>query len=216
LRDLSPQVVVRPGYLCGVLSETVTEHGIDLLVAGVHGRSWLGKIMLGSAAEMIFRNVSCPVLTVGPHADGHTGGSGILRILFPTDLEHVPDRALSWTIAMANEHNAQVVFLHVLHRRGLPVDYPDEEDIDDERYVDAMTLMNKSIPSAADFRRDPEMVIESGVPSDCVVRVARNTGADLIAMSVRRVATATRVHIPWSTAYRIIAHATCPVLTVGE
>jgi hypothetical protein len=72
----------------------------------------------------------------------------ILRIIFPTDLEHVSALSLSLSLslarALANEHNAQVIFLHVLHLRGLPVDYPDEEDIDDERCVDAIDRMNRS------------------------------------------------------------------------
>lgn len=216
LRDLSYEVVIRPGELWAVLSEILMEHAVDLIIAGTHGRSWwLGKIILGSAAELIVRNASCPVLTVGPQVDHHEDGYAIPRIVFPTDLECASDRALCRAIAVANEQNAQLIFLHVLHRRGLPVDYPDEEDIDDERYTDAMTRMKLFIPSSADFPRDPMVVIESGVPADCIVQVARDRGADLIAMSVRRVATATRSHIPWSTAYRIIASATCPVLTVG-
>ena len=36
----------------------------DLIVMGTHGRSGLGRILMGSVAEEVLRNASCPVLTV--------------------------------------------------------------------------------------------------------------------------------------------------------
>ena len=35
-------------------------------MVGTHGRTGLGKLLLGSVAEDILRHASCPVLTVGP------------------------------------------------------------------------------------------------------------------------------------------------------
>jgi nucleotide-binding universal stress UspA family protein len=57
---------IRHGKVSQVLSEITREHQIDLLVAGTHGRTGVGKLLLGSVAEEIFRQASCPVLTVGP------------------------------------------------------------------------------------------------------------------------------------------------------
>ena len=56
----------------GPASETVLgaigEKQSDLLVLGTHGRSGLGKLVLGSVAQKAFREALCPVLTVGPKA----------------------------------------------------------------------------------------------------------------------------------------------------
>ncbi len=41
-----------------------TEHQIDLIVMGTHGRGPLGKVVLGSVAERVVRKAPCPVLTV--------------------------------------------------------------------------------------------------------------------------------------------------------
>ncbi len=217
LRDLSFQTLVRPGDLWEVLSQVVEEYGIDLIVAGTHGRNWLGRVMFGSTAELIVRNASCPVLTVSPHVKRSAIENAVLRIVFATDATQVPARVLAYAISLANENNAQVMFVHVLHlASGAPVDYPDEVEIDDDSYVDAMCRLKKIIPDAAVFRRDPEQVIESGVPADQLVRVAYDTGADLILMPVKRAAAATRGRVPWTTVSRVIAHATCPLLTVGH
>jgi nucleotide-binding universal stress UspA family protein len=36
----------------------------DLIVMGTHGRTGLGRVLLGSVAEQVLRRASCPVLTV--------------------------------------------------------------------------------------------------------------------------------------------------------
>lgn len=41
-----------------------TEHQVDLIVIGTHGRGPLGHMLLGSVAEKVVRKAPCPVLTV--------------------------------------------------------------------------------------------------------------------------------------------------------
>jgi nucleotide-binding universal stress UspA family protein len=36
----------------------------DLIVLGTHGRNALGRLMMGSTAEAVFRHAPCPVLLV--------------------------------------------------------------------------------------------------------------------------------------------------------
>ncbi len=38
--------------------------GCDFIVMGTHGRSGLGRVLMGSVAEQVVRRASCPVLTV--------------------------------------------------------------------------------------------------------------------------------------------------------
>ena len=38
--------------------------GCDLIVMGTHGRTGLGRLLMGSVAEQVLRMASCPVLTV--------------------------------------------------------------------------------------------------------------------------------------------------------
>jgi universal stress protein A len=72
------QLSSRPADIALVEGEPAKEivkaartHGCDLIVIGTHGRSGLGHLVLGSVAEKVVRNASCPVLTVGPHAEVH-------------------------------------------------------------------------------------------------------------------------------------------------
>jgi nucleotide-binding universal stress UspA family protein len=58
----------------------------------------------------------------------------------------------------------------------------------------------------------PEIVIECGPASDCIVNAAIKRDADLIVLGARPADGTT--HLPFSTVHRVVAHATCPVLTV--
>jgi nucleotide-binding universal stress UspA family protein len=40
------------------------EVGCDLIVMGTHGRTGLGRLLMGSVAEQVVRKAACPVLTV--------------------------------------------------------------------------------------------------------------------------------------------------------
>jgi universal stress protein A len=40
------------------------ECGCDLIALGTHGRSGLGRLLMGSVAESVLRRAKCPVLTV--------------------------------------------------------------------------------------------------------------------------------------------------------
>jgi nucleotide-binding universal stress UspA family protein len=40
------------------------ESKVDLIVMGTHGRSGLGRLLMGSVAESVVRKAACPVLTV--------------------------------------------------------------------------------------------------------------------------------------------------------
>ena len=43
--------------------ELAKEKGVDLIVMGTHGRTGLGRILMGSVAEAVVRHAPCPVFT---------------------------------------------------------------------------------------------------------------------------------------------------------
>jgi len=47
-----------------VILRVASEERADLLVLGTHGRTGLGRLLMGSVAERILRRAQCPVLTV--------------------------------------------------------------------------------------------------------------------------------------------------------
>lgn len=63
-----PGVRFRRAFLIGtpstVLLEYVSAKDIDLIVMGTHGRTGIGRLLMGSVAEAIVRKAPCPVLTL--------------------------------------------------------------------------------------------------------------------------------------------------------
>jgi nucleotide-binding universal stress UspA family protein len=47
-----------------VIEQTAAKIGADLIVMGTHGRRGLKRLVLGSVAESVVRDVSCPVLLI--------------------------------------------------------------------------------------------------------------------------------------------------------
>lgn len=66
-KKLYPQTdaILRQGGEWQEIIEAVTEHDIDLVVMGTHGRRGLPHLFMGSVAERVVRMSPVPVMTVG-------------------------------------------------------------------------------------------------------------------------------------------------------
>lgn len=64
--DLNVRRVVRSGNPFVEIVRYAREANVDLIVIGTHGRTGLKHVLLGSCAEQVVRQASCPVLTVRP------------------------------------------------------------------------------------------------------------------------------------------------------
>ena len=61
---LKVRVRVEEGPPAPRILEVVTEEAADLLVVGTHGRAGLQRALVGSVADRLVRQATCPVLTV--------------------------------------------------------------------------------------------------------------------------------------------------------
>jgi nucleotide-binding universal stress UspA family protein len=64
---------------------------------------------------------------------------------------------------------------------------------------------------------EPQFVVNVGEPAEGILRTASKLDAEVIVMGLRRRSHVETIsHLPWSTAYDVVCHALCPVLTVRE
>jgi nucleotide-binding universal stress UspA family protein len=221
LKGFPHHTYVRHGETVSVLAEIVAEQHIDLAIAGTHGRTGLGKLVMGSVAEEILRQVSCPVLTVGPkvvHAapaphrdrDLPPAQINVHRILYATDFKQESHEAVHYAVSLAREFRAQFAVLHVIEAYG-------DEPYERPGPIDA-TLFNlrELVPDDAGLRYPPEILAEYGSPAECILETAADREVDLIVLGVRpangHVGAAT--HFGRTVAHKVIVGAHCPVLTV--
>jgi nucleotide-binding universal stress UspA family protein len=68
LRPEDPKILVEHRLVQGGAAEEILqvaqERKCDLIVMGTHGRTGLGRLLMGSVAEQVVRKSACPVLTV--------------------------------------------------------------------------------------------------------------------------------------------------------
>ena len=206
LSTIPHEILSRKGDVWTELSKIVETNKIDLIVTGTHGRSGVGKLLMGSVAEKIFRRASCPVLTVGPGVSREPDSVVDLhQILFATDLSTVSVAALPYAISLAEENSARLYILHVAEK---PVEAAGEDTLRDR--------LGNLVPQGAKLTSEPKVIVEYGPPAERVLAVAEELAMDLIVMGVKRtpVHFEASPHLPLATAYKVVSQAICPVLTV--
>lgn len=209
LRGIPHQVLLGEGEFWNILSEMLAKHEVDLIVAGTHGRTGVRKLLLGSVAEEIFRLAPCPVLTVGPKVSLDVPEEAELRhILYATDFTPTAEHAAAYAFSLAQEHQAHLTLLHVV---------PETREASPQNTALLRSFFVKHlralVPPEADLWCEPEFVVESGDPTDRILKVAADCQADLIVLGIRRSANFPG-HLPPATAYKVVCQSRCPVLTV--
>jgi nucleotide-binding universal stress UspA family protein len=210
LKDVPHEVLVQDGETLPTLLHDVKERNIDLIVVSTHGRTGLGRVLLGSVAEAIFREAPCPVLTVGPHlVRDPQWVLKIKEILYATDLAPTSAAAAGYAISLAQENQARLTILNVqaAPRAG--------ELVESESYVTStLRRLQQLVPEEAQLWCEPYCLVEQGDTAEKILDVAARYRADLIVLGIHPHAVGVATHVSRPTAHRIVAGAMCPVLTV--
>ena len=100
------------------------------MIVGTHGRTGVGKLLLGSKAEEILRQAPCPVLTVGPKVSGRAKlpalaaeakeiapvEIAVRQIVYATDFSPESLAAALFATSLAQEFQAKLTLLHVIEK----------------------------------------------------------------------------------------------------
>ena len=216
MKELGPRLggiphesLLRRGDIWDELSNITKEKNIDLIVLGTHGRAGVSKLLMGSVAERIFRQSTCPVLTVGPNVSGEPRSiADIHTILCPIDFTAESLAAFPYAVSLAQENQARLYLMNVV-----PTPILDYEE------VSLMARLKALVPPEAKLWCEPKAFVESGDAGDRILEQAEELAVDLIVLGIRPVSTlaGTRTHLGTATAYKVVSRAICPVLSVrGE
>jgi nucleotide-binding universal stress UspA family protein len=195
--------------------EVVTEVAADLLVVGTHGRTGLERVMVGSVADRLLRQASCPVLTVRS-ALTPDPGTTLRRLCYATDFSPTARAAWPFAVAIATAASAVIDLVHVTFA-PVPDRHLSPETIgrmaqllheqgraDVERFLAGTTFPRERV----------RMHLTHGVTGEQIVHRAREHGSDLIVMGTHGRSGAVRWMLG-SVAQQVIQTAPCPVLTVA-
>ncbi|HMK23066.1 MAG TPA: universal stress protein [Terriglobales bacterium] len=199
--------VLERGELWNVLQDVMQRHAVDLIVLASHGKHGLKKLVLGSAAEQIFRKADCPVLTIGPQVPlPRDEAATFKRIVFATDFSAGSLAALPYALSLAEENQAHLTLLHV--RPMVPVQHQPWAQDHAKQKLEAL------VPPGASDWCEPTTLVSFEFPAEGILHTASAENADLIVMGVHKGAPVASAHLPWAIAYEVVCHAKCPVLTV--
>ena len=215
LEGIEHESIVSKGVVWEELQSIISQKHIDLVVAGTHGRRGLGRIVLGSVAEDVFRHANCPVLTVGPNSRTFDFGKTNLKFLFATDFGEGSLRALPHAISFANQLGAKLIFLHVVPIAPVP-EHPSRDvfRMRDAARVAYLRQLEQLLTNEEELALPPDYPVHFGRPSETIVQVALKLEADFIFMGLRRSTHIVAPQTHWATAYEMVCGASCPVLTI--
>lgn len=195
------------GEAAPAIANFIGDNRIDLIVLSTSARLRAARLALGSVAEEIFREATCPVFVLGPRAQA--GNLPLRRLVFATDLEPHSLAALPSLSAFARKFNCTVSVIRAVD--------PDIQSRAERSRIRKETGEKIEAAADADLRKRIDLIqVEFAAPLETITSFTGRRKAGALVMGVRgggdwdRAAT----HIPWALAHRVIARVTCPVLTI--
>jgi nucleotide-binding universal stress UspA family protein len=196
-----------------------------LIVMGTQGQTGLARLLMGSVAEQVVRNATCPVVTVKAHprepppaAEGPSEEAGpipaavpIHTILHPTDLSDRCAEAFRVACSLAKDHAARVIVVHVPEPIATPFGMAPSPPLPEGHRGGMEEWLRRSHQSPLGVR--VEFRVEEGDVAPGIVSAARATACDLIVMGTHG-RTGLRRLLMGSVAENVLRTAPCPVATV--
>jgi nucleotide-binding universal stress UspA family protein len=203
------KTVAKEGNLWPTIEESIKTFDIDLVIVGTHGAGAVEKMLMGSGAEEIFRKAKVPVLTIGPVTPKEPWYEMEFKnILFATDFGKSAEREAQYAFSLAQEHRSRLTLMHVFPH---PQAFSKEALIEMEHNF--YTQLRELVPVATGMHCKVEVRVVFGEPTEQILRIAKETNAELIVMGAKARKTLAG-NVPHTKAYRIVCEAHCPVLTI--
>jgi nucleotide-binding universal stress UspA family protein len=225
LWSLEYEFIVREGSVWDELKLIVQQKHIDAVVIGTHARQGLGRLVLGSVAEQIFRQADCLVLTVGPGSDQESlieKNGTIGPFLFASDFGTASLKALPYAVSFARLFRAKLVVLHVLPAAPIPETFHwstsgDLAEMRKQGELVSQKLFDQLVAPHVPEDATVEFIVRFGMPGEQILETCHRLKAELLVLGLKASTHAESAsHLPWTAAHEIVFGARCPVLTLKK
>jgi len=209
------------GRPAGEILRVARESQAGLIVMGTHGRSGVSRLVMGSVAEAVVREASCPVLTAKfPAADASADPAAGARhaglvqtILHPTDFSSEAQAAFELACALARDYGGRLVVVHVKPIAPLlgsefgAVFPPEPADVYDSLWQQLSRVRPTNAATPVEHH------LREGDAAGQILILAGDCKCDLIVMGTHGRTGVGRLLLG-SVAEAVVRRAPCPVLTV--
>ncbi len=194
-----------------VILETAQGRNADLITLGTYGRKGLKRMLMGSVTSQVVLNSTCDVLVVKKECTSCNGRYSSL--LVPFDGSESSRKALLRACELARMDGSEIAVLYVIPRYEEMVDFFKTEAISKSLYREAEKIADSAKKLAAEQGASIKAIVQEGHTGDKIAEIANKFKSDLIVMGTHGWRGMSKA-ILGSTAERIIAYASCPVLIV--
>ena len=200
---------VLPGFPHEEILAQVDQTGADLIVMSSHGRTGVGRYLMGSVTEKVVRLSDVPILTLhGKHVP-----AAYDHILVPTDGSDTAAAAERRAVGFARKFDAALDVLTVVETTGVGFDVRSEQHRAESKRA-AEDIVDAAVGRAREAGIDDvEGVVRFGTPHHEIRSYAEERSADLIVVGTHG-RTGLDRYLLGSVAERVLRLATAPVLTV--
>lgn len=179
-----------------------------LLVMGTHAIGGMDRFVLGSTAEEVLRQATCPVITVGPHVTSEEETDpNFHRVLYATDFSAASLAAAPFAAMFRRSSSASLRVLHVSAA-------PDLATSEDQSFDPVRKALGsggaESAAGALEY-----ITLHGRDVSQAITNEAERYPADLLVLGVHR-ASAYASHLAPKITFQVIAAAPCAVLTISS
>ena len=193
-----------------VLAREANQLQCAMLVLGTHGGSNIGRRLLGSVAESALRGSAIPTLTVGHRVPVPSGEPLFQRILYATDASPMAAHAAPWACAFAKSFSSRLEVVSVIDEDAGPIDR-----IVAELDFRTQQELTANLAERCEHFEGLRAVTYSEHAHHEILHRLQSDHCDLLVLGIEqtsRVGFADRN----SGAFRLIAEAPCPVLTITD
>ncbi|MFN3841195.1 MAG: universal stress protein [Cyclobacteriaceae bacterium] len=179
-----------------LITDYVTDSGIDLVVMGTKGASGIKEVVIGSNAEKVVRRSPVPVIAIKKYVKA----SSIKNIVFPNTLDTETQEDLVMKVkALQNFFKAKIHIVWI----NTPTNFTPDRITSERLHTFARRFMFKDFTIS--IYNDP--FEESGI-----INYAHSINADMIAMGTRGRKGLAHI-LSGSVAEDVVNHVDCPIWT---
>lgn len=220
-KGVSIETTLLDGPIAETLQEYAARSAVDLIVMATHARGGLGRVWMGSLADLLVRHTGLPVLGVRPAAAPGVGGAPDLgRVLVPLDGSVVSERVFDAAVDLAKAVHGSCTLLRVISPAYLlgappsPALQRDEGSLELERSAAAAYLEAVAVPMRSLLPEVETAVVVHRHPAEAILSYAAARGMGLIAMATHGRGGLRRLALG-SVAEKVLRSAATPVLLVA-